>query len=108
MTQELGPYQRAANKLLQFAIDRNVPNAAQIIVNGQLSEQWDIALKAIMDDDRLRSNFDYSVLREVRDDLIPHCGRFSFVGQMGQSFPGHFQFLKLVANGPCRGKRRTA
>ena len=93
--QKFGPFQQAANKLLQFAIDNNVPNAREIVLDGQLGKQWKTAFDAIFEVDTLRPRFDYGVLREVRDDLIPVMGRWGFVDSIGHT-DGHFKFLGLL------------
>ncbi|QQG37707.1 MAG: hypothetical protein HYS26_03700 [Candidatus Kaiserbacteria bacterium] len=91
----LGPFQQAANRLKQFAVDCKVPNAAKIKFDGQLDLEWKKALEMIFIDNVLRRRFDYGVLREVRDSLVPIMGRWSFVGDIGQN-AGHYQFLGLV------------
>lgn len=99
MAQELGHFQQAANKLKQLAIDHRVPNADQIQLNGQLDDQWDTALRAILQDDTARSQLDYGVIREIRDDPASDLRWFRFVGGIGQTFGpfDHFDFLKLIA-----------
>ena len=94
---QFGPFQLAANKLKQFAIENNVPNAAHIKLDGLLGEDWDEALRAIMKDGSLRSQFDYGILRKVRDDPALGMSWFRFVGSIGQTFPGPFQFLEIIA-----------
>ncbi len=96
MTEEtFGPFRQAANKLLKFAIDNKVPNAGKITLDGQLGAEWIAAFDTIFSDEALRGLFDYGVLREVRDDLTPLVGRWSFVGNIGQN-EGHYQFIGLV------------
>lgn len=91
-----GPFQLAANKLKQFAIDNGMANDVEIKLDGLLGDDWDAALKKIVSDDRLRGRFDYGVLREVRDDPALDMTWFRFVGSYGQSFPGHAQFLQMI------------
>lgn len=103
MTEKFGPFQQAANKLKQFAIDNKVLHAGELALDGQLGADWKTSLESIMGDDNLRPQFDYGILREVRDALIHvrgesgrKFGRWGFVGSIGQT-NGHFDFLDLVA-----------
>jgi len=111
MAQQLGHFQRASNKLKQFAIDHQVPNAGQIELNGLLDDQWEAALRAILQDADARMQLDYGLIREIRDDPALGLRGFRFVGSIGEGFPGHREFLKMIgarASEEAEGKPPTS